>query len=34
MGEIGIIMSKEKKKKLKEYHKSYCEAKKSEFSGQ
>ena len=34
MGEIGIIMSKERKQKLKEYHKNYREAKKSEFSGQ
>ena len=34
MGEIGIIMYKEKKQKLTEYHKNYREAKKSEFSGQ
>ena len=34
MGEIGIIMSKEKKQKLKEYQKNYRDAKKYEFSGQ
>ena len=30
--EIGIIMSKKKKEKLKEYQKSYREAKKSKFN--
>ena len=30
--EIGIIMSKEKKEKLKEYQKNYREAKKSKFN--
>ena len=33
MGRIDIIMSEEKKQKLKEYQKNYREAKKSNYNG-
>ena len=34
MGRIDIAMSEEKKERLKEYQKNYCEAKRSQYNNQ
>ena len=34
MGRIDIAMSEEKKQRLKEYQKNYCEAKRSQYNNQ
>ena len=34
MGRIDIAMSEEKKQRLKEYQKNYCQAKRSQYNNQ
>ena len=34
MGRIDIAMSEEKKQRLKEYQKNYCEAKRSQYNNE